>query len=79
MNCHGAATQALDLRENKPHPVSFFAAVTKFPTDFCIHRILRVDKPLQVERVGHNLDFAAAFESFGHRDFVGVFEVTANW
>ena len=49
---HGAASQALQLREDEPHPVGSFAARGQFLAYLRVAWILRRDKALHVEWVG---------------------------
>jgi hypothetical protein len=45
---HWAKSQAFDLREDKPHPVSALASFAEFSPDFLNDRILSVNEALKV-------------------------------
>ncbi|MNQ63750.1 hypothetical protein D3C85_781430 [compost metagenome] len=48
---HFAAAQPGKLRKDEPHPVTAFVAGIQFGLDPVEHRVLRLDKALQVEVV----------------------------
>ena len=50
----GAEAEALDLRENEPHPVGSFAAGAEFAYDIIVNVVLRIEKTLQVVGIGHD-------------------------
>src|SRR6185295_2552643 len=47
-------TQALQLWENKPHPVRLFAAAPQFRAHLVKDRGLGIDEPLQIVRIIHH-------------------------
>lgn len=50
---HVAPAQALDLGENKPHPVTSFSAVAQFPAYVIKDRLLGIHEALEVVGVVH--------------------------
>ena len=69
MDRRRALAQSGDLREDEPHPVALLASGAKLFAGLRIGTLLRVDEPLQVERVGHDLFVSpqarAAYADFG--------------
>lgn len=53
MLCQRAVSEAFDLREDKPHPMSSLPARSQFRAHRIEHRVLRVDEALQVVRIAH--------------------------
>ena len=45
--------QALDLWKDEPHPVAAFKAHAQLIEDSCVNWLLRIQKPLEIERVTH--------------------------
>src|SRR5947209_8667645 len=50
---HRAMAQALELREDEPHPVALFAAGPQLGAGLLIYRVLRLNKSLQMENIAH--------------------------
>ena len=55
---HGAVTEARELRENEPHPVTLLSTLAQFRENTLIDWRLRVDKALQIETIGHDAGLA---------------------
>ena len=60
---HGAVPQALELREDEPHPVALFLSGAQFGTDLLVHEILRVHEALEIERNIHDCHSTGRFSS----------------
>src|SRR5271169_3153031 len=44
---HRTGAEALDLREDEPHPVAFLPAVPQFGADLVVNRVLGIDKSFE--------------------------------